>query len=149
MRMTTVLIAAALGVATGCGKQGDNTAKQAGKEVGKTVTDFGAGIGQGVDKSLLINVVFTPELEAQGLAKTTAKWYGPEGGKKVITVHIISKSAFKGTLIAKALTKEGQEIGRALTDVEFTADDGKYTAFKLERDVDTQLVDKCVVDIRK
>ena len=113
MRTKTILaLAASLLLISGCGKEGDNNANKAGEEVGKKVTNFAAGLGQGIDKSLLINVTLTPELEGQGLTKTTAKWSGPEGDKKVITLYLTSKTPIKGTLVAKAFNKEGLEVGR-------------------------------------
>jgi hypothetical protein len=149
MRKTTLLMVAVLTLAVGCGKQEDSTAKQAGKVVGKTVTDFAAGIGKGLDSSLLVNVSAAPEMESEGLSITTAKWTTVEGKKKAISIYVISKNVFKGTLVAKAFSKEDKEIGRALAEVDFSADDAKYTIFKFDEETDTQLVAKYVVGVKK
>jgi len=148
MRRTTAWVLAALALVSGCGK-GDDKAKQSGEKVGQAVTDFAAGVGRGADKSLLVNLTLTPEMEAQGLSKSTAKSTGLTEGKKAITVYFVAKTPFKGTLIVKAFNKEGLEIGRALTDVDFGADDAKYTEFAFDDKMDSQLVDKYVVDIKK
>jgi hypothetical protein len=149
MRMTTLLMLAVSILAVGCGKQEDSAAKQAGKTVGKSVTDFAAGIGKGMDSSLLVNVSVAPDMEPQGLSITTAKWTTVEGNKKAVSIYVISKNAFTGTLVAKALSKEDKEIGRALAEVDFSADDAKFTIFKFDEETDTQLVDKYVVGIKK
>jgi hypothetical protein len=149
MRMTTLLMLVVVTLVAGCGKQDDSAAKQAGKAVGKSVTDFASGLGKGMDSSLLVNVSAASEMEPQGLSITTAKWTTVEGNKKAISIYVISKNTFKGTLVAKAFSKEDKEIGRALADVDFGADDAKFTIFKFDEDTDTQLVDKYVVGIRK
>jgi hypothetical protein len=147
MKTSAVLWLAVAILVTGCGKQGENKAKETGKQVGGAITDFAAGVGAGADKSLLANVTLTPEMEKQGLSMSTAKSKGL--GDKGITIYIVAKSAFKGTFLAKAFNKEGAEIGRATADVEFAADDAKYIDFKFNAEMDSLLVDKYVVDIKK
>jgi hypothetical protein len=147
MKKMAILGLAASILVYGCGKPGENKAKEAGKTVGGTVTDFVSGVGSGADNKMLVNVTVTPEMEKQGLSMTTAKSTGV--GDKGITAYIIAKSAFKGTFISKAFNKEGAEIGRALAEVEFAADDAKYITFKFNSEMDSLLVDKYVLDIKK
>ncbi len=55
----------------------------------------------------------------------------------------------RSKLIAKALTNEGQEIGRSVQEVEFTADDAKYVTFAFASEMDSQLVDKYLLDVKQ
>ena len=52
----------------------------------------------------------------------------------------------KGTLLAKAYDKDGQEIGRAKSDVDLQKDDADYIIFAFNERMDSQLVHKYLVD---
>ena len=71
---------------------------------------------------------------------------GKENG---ITVYFLAAGPFKGKLVAKATNKEGQEIGRSVVDVEFSADDAKYVSFPFPEEMDAQLVQEYRVDIKR
>lgn len=114
----------------------------AGKGVGGGVTNFGRGVGQGVDEGVLVNVRFSDEATRRGLASTTAKW-----AHKKVQLYLTSRTAFAGKLIAKAFNKDGAEIGRSLLDVSMAADDAKYVAFAFPTEMDTQLVHEYRIDI--
>ena len=129
----------------GCGRRDESMAKMAGGKVGETITDFASGVGKGVDKQRLVNVKLSDAVCKQGLSKTISK-SGKENG---ITVYFLAASPFKGKLVAKATNKEGQEIGRSVVDVEFSADDAKYVSFPFPEEMDAQLVQEYVVDIKK
>ena len=45
------------------------------------------------------------------------------------------------------MNAEGEEIGRSTVDIEWTAADAKYVSFAFQSEVDTQLVDKYVVEV--
>jgi hypothetical protein len=147
MKMMAMIALTASLLICGCGKQEGDKAKDTGKKVGDAITGFAAGVGSGADKRLLINLALSPELEKQGISMSTAKSAGL--GEKAINVYLIAKNAFKGTLISKAYNKEGAEIGRSLVEVDFGADDAKYIAFKFNAEMDSLLVDKFVVDVKK
>jgi hypothetical protein len=51
--------------------------------------------------------------------------------------------------MARALTKDGQEIGSSAADVEFAADEAKYVTFQFDREMDSQLVDKYIIDMKQ
>jgi hypothetical protein len=145
------LLVISLVVAAGCGKHDESMAKRVGSSVGEAATDFAAGVGKGVDKQMAVNVELSKSLSDKGLAKTIAKSAAidlskPKGG---ILVYLIASKPFKSKLMAKALNKEGQEIGRSTVDVDFAADDAKYVNFVFGKEMDTQLVDKYVVDVKK
>jgi hypothetical protein len=149
-------------VVAGCGSDDESVAKKTGAKVGETLTDFASGVGKGIDKKMMVNVELSKELADQGLSSTIAKAGGidldrprdpvrPEKDlhQSSILVYVIAAKPFKGTLIAKALTKDGQEIGRCPADVEFAADDAKYVTFAFHHDMDTQLVAKYAIDAKK
>ncbi len=64
-------------------------------------------------------------------------------------VYFTAASAFQGKLIAKAMDKEGAEIGRSVVEVEFSADDAKYVSFTFADEMDAHLVQEYLIDIKK
>jgi hypothetical protein len=133
----------------GCGKRDESMAKTVGNKVGETLTDFASGVGKGIDKQMMVKVRLSEEVTKQGLSKTISKSRGIDLEEKGITVYFTATTAFKGKLVAKAVDKEGQEIGRSVVDVEFSADDAKYVPFVFDDEMDTQLVQEYLVDIKR
>lgn len=61
----------------GCGKETDESlAKRTGNTIGEAVMDFASGVGEGVDKQLLVDVELSEGLIQRGFSKTTAKSSG-------------------------------------------------------------------------
>lgn len=138
-----------LGLLAGCDKQDESVAKQAGDKVGQVVTEFASGVGQGVDKSMEVTVELSEALTGRGVEMTMSKSLGMDPTRKGISVYLISSQPLKTSLMAKALNKEGQEIGRSVVDVEFGADDAQYVAFPFDAKMDTQLVERYHIDIKE
>jgi len=136
-------------VVCGCGRRDESVAKTAGSKVGETITDFASGVGKGVDKQMMVNVKLSEAVAKQGLSKTVSKSRGMSDKGKGITVYFKAAAPFKGKLVAKAIDKEGQEIGRSVVDVDFSADDAKYVSFPFAEEMDTQWVQEYMVDIKK
>jgi hypothetical protein len=144
------LLALLLILAAGCGKHDESLAKRTGSAVGETLTDFGSGVGKGIDKQMAVNVELSKAVADHGLSKTIAKSLGiNHAHDKGISVYLIAAKPFKSKLTARALGKDGQEIGRSTSDVDLAADDAKYVTFKFDPEMDTQLVDKYVIDVKK
>lgn len=140
-----VFIGIAILACAGCGqKDGDSVAKQAGSKVGETLTDFATGVGKGVDKQLGVEVEIAKDLSDLGITKTVSK-AKPHG----FSIYLVASKPLNGTLVAKALNKDGQEIGRSAIEIDFTADDAKYVSFAFQEDMDTQLVEKYALDVKK
>ena len=121
MKNLACLVTVSLVFAAGCGSDDESVAKRTGTKVGETLTDFAAGMGKGIDKKMVVNVELSKDLADQGLSSTIAKAGGldtdrphdpvrPERDlhQSSILVYVIAAKPFKGTLVAKALTKEGQ-----------------------------------------
>lgn len=132
-----------------CGKSEDSAAKQAGSKVGHALTDFASGVNSGIDEKLAETVELTPELQGRGLSRTTAQSKTLDDGRKGIVVYFIAKDKFAATLLARALNKEGLEIGRARAEVSFDKDDARYVTFAFEKELETSLVRKYQIDIAK
>ncbi len=100
---------------------------------------------------MTVDVELAAALTEQGISKTVAKGVGFQDidKGKGISVYFIAQKEFKSTLVARALNKEGQEIGRAAADVDLGADDAAYVTFTFPSEMDTQLVQKYVIDIKK
>lgn len=145
MRLGFAAFALIVAASFGCG---DGHAKKAGQAVGETITDFAQGVGSGIDKRLEVDVELSPEVVDLGLSKTVAKSAGMDGKKKGITVYLLSQKPVTGSLIAKALNGEGAEIGRSVVEVEFAADDAKYVTFHFGNEIDSQLVERYLIDVK-
>lgn len=133
-----------LGFAFGCGDQEGSVAEKAGTTVGEALTDFASGVGEGVDRRLEVTVELSTRCSEAGLSKTVAKSLGLKEG---ITVYFTSEKPFTGQMVAKAINEDGQEVGRSKIDVEFEADDAQYVTFPFDSQMDSQLVEKYLVDI--
>jgi len=136
-------------VFVGCGKGDKSLAKQVGSKVGETLTDFASGVGEGVDNKLIVKVELSEDLTKDGVSQTSAKPVNGNQGAKAISIYFVTKKPLKSKLIAQAKTKAGQEIGRSVVDVDFAGDDAKYVKFEFPREMDTLLVDKYVIDVKK
>lgn len=135
--ITTIALIAA--VLTGCGKKDESMAKQAGEALGQHLTDFTKGVGKGIDRTMMIQVTLTPQAQALGLTNTIAKSLGL-GSSNGIAIYCIASQGVSNTLVARALTTEGVEVGRAKTLVVMQKDDARYVTFHFEEQMDTALV---------
>lgn len=160
MKNSMLLLAILLIAVAGCNtKKDESLAKQAGSAVGEGLTDFASGVGKGVNKQMTVKVELSKALVDAGLSSTVAKPTGisdiaqpPEkrhSSGKGISIYLVASKPFKSKLVAKALNKEGQEIGRATAEVDFAEDDAKYIAFSFEHEMDRQLVDKYLISAKK
>ncbi|MGD9127632.1 MAG: hypothetical protein PVH19_09665 [Planctomycetia bacterium] len=132
----------------GCGDDEESVATKLGNQVGNSVTDFAQGVGEGVDEKMKVPVEVNQKMLDRGLKSTVAKWT-IEDAKKGISVYIVAETAFEGTLIVKAYDKDDLEIGRTEADVVLGDDDAKHVLFAFPDNVDTQLVKKYRINIRK
>lgn len=138
-----------IAVIVGCGKSEESAAKRVGGRVGETVTDFVRGVGKGVDKKLMLKVELSEEMTAQGLSMTIAKPGDSDSNMKAVVVYLMSKQPFAGRLVARAVNKERQEIGRSVVPVEFALDDAQYVTFLFDDELDTELVQVYTLEIMK
>lgn len=147
MKPLAVPLAALVALSLGCGKE-EGRAKRAGQSFGETMTDFAHGVGSGIDNRLQVEVELSPGVVDLGLSKTVAKSAGIDDTKKGIAVYFISQKPVNGNLVAKAMNADGEEIGRSVVEVEFSADDAKYVTFRFDKEMDSQLVARYVIDAR-
>lgn len=130
----------------GCGGESGKV-KRAGRAVGETVTDFTRGVGAGIDKRLEVEVDLSPAVVDLGLSKTVAKSAGID--TRGVSVYLMSQKPMTGKFVAKALNADGQEIGRSVVEVEFSADDAKYVTFRFGDEMDSQSVERYVIDVKQ
>ena len=146
----TVLFLMVAVLLCGCGKKPDESlVKRTGNKIGEAVTDFASGVGGGVDKQLLVEVELSAALTELGFSKTVSKSLGLESSGKGISVYLLSRDAYEGALMAKALNEAGQEVGRSVVEAEFAADDAQYVKFIFDDEVDMQLVKRFMVDAKE
>ena len=141
------LVVAILGVSCGQQQGEPSPIRKAGEKVGETITEFGSGVGAGVDSKMTVPVELGASLAEKGLSRTVAKSIGFESSKKGFSVYLVAKEAAKLTLVAKAYNKSGEEIGRAKTQASFEVDDAKYVTFEFAPEMDSATVAKYVIDL--
>lgn len=134
----------------GCGGNEDRPVHAAGQKVGETAVEFVAGLGQGIDRQMVVVVDLSPDVTELGLQKTMAKALTMEQrATKGMSIYFIADKAVKTALLAKALNADGVEIGRAAVDIELAEDEARYVNFVFDPQTDMQLVAKYVVGLKK
>ncbi|MCC7634984.1 hypothetical protein [Stenotrophomonas rhizophila] len=144
MKKSIVMMALALALA-GC-KDDTSMSQKAGSAISGTAADFVAGLGEGVDKRMSVTLQIDPALAARGLTVTQGKSRGM--GSKDAAVYVVADKPFKGKLVARALDGQGTEIGRAVVEEDFAADDARYVTFTFNEEMDSQLVRTYAVSAR-
>jgi len=129
----------------GCGTVG-SVPKKAGEALGKSVTDFGKGVGAGVDEAQEIKVELSDALKRINITHTIAK--AASGKNKGVTVYLLSQAPQQLTLTAKAFNADKQEIGRSAVDVMFSKDDAQYVTFYFDDQMDAMKVQTYFIDVK-
>jgi hypothetical protein len=146
MRVNKLIVVVALALALAACKDDTSMSQKAGSAISGTAADFVAGLGEGVDKRMSVTLQIDPGVSARGLTVTQGKSRGM--GSKDAAVYVVADKAFKGKLVARALDAGGVEIGRAVVEEEFAADDARYVTFKFNEEMDSQLVRTYAVSAR-
>ncbi|WP_422505327.1 hypothetical protein [Stenotrophomonas sp. GZD-301] len=144
--MNKLIVGVALVLALAACKDDASMSQKAGSAISGTAADFVAGLGEGVDKRMNVTLQPDPALAARGLTVTLGKSRGM--GSKDAAVYVVADKPFKGKLVARALDAEGTEIGRAVSEQEFQADDARYVNFQFNEEMDSQLVRTYAVSAR-
>jgi hypothetical protein len=131
----------------GCGKKEDSIGKQAGEAIGQQLTDFTKGVGKGIDQQMMVQVALSPEVLALGLTNTIAKSLGLDMDVKGISVYFIASKSVSNTLVARAISAEGLEVGRARQPVVMQKDDAAYVTFKFPSEMDSAMVKRYAVGL--
>lgn len=145
-RTPLLLSAVLLSGCGGCFEGGDNLAKGAGESLSRAATDFGKGLGSGVDKGMSVMVEMSDDAVASGLSTTVAKQLPLD--QHGVAIYLVAEKTLRTGVMAKAINSEGQEVGRTTVQAEFAADDAKYVEFHFDEHVDLQLTKKFVVELR-
>jgi hypothetical protein len=146
MPVNKLIVGVALVLALAACKDDASMSQKAGSAISGTAADFVAGLGEGVDKRMNVTLQPDPGLAARGLTVTLGKSRGM--GSKDAAVYVVADKPFKGKLVARALDAEGTEIGRAVSEQEFQADDARYVNFQFNEEMDSQLVRTYAVSAR-
>ncbi len=129
-----------------CGGEKKSLSQRAGSVISGSAADFVAGVGEGVDRRMNIDLDVDPEMQAKGLSVTFGKSRGV--GSKDASVYVTAANPFEGKLLAKALDVDGVEIGRSVIEVSFEADDAQYVNFTFNDEMDSQMVRKYALSVR-
>ncbi len=133
----------------GCGDSEQSLSEKAGKAVGEGLTGFLSGVGSSVDEQMKVQTELSEAASAAGLGVTTGKSAGMGDPDKTFTIYLIAGQPFKGTLLARAFDKDGQEIGRSRAEVDLQKDDADYVGFVFHQQMDSQLVSKYRIDLAR
>ncbi|MCL2315044.1 MAG: hypothetical protein FWC28_07340 [Proteobacteria bacterium] len=120
--------------------------QKTGSTIGRSAVDFVAGLGEGIDKRMVVKLDVDPALAAKGLSTTMGKSRGV--GSKDASVYIVAGKPFKGTLMVRAMDEAAVEIGRSQVEVEFAADEARYVTFSFNEEMDSQLVRSYLLSLR-
>jgi hypothetical protein len=146
MKTVAPLLALAM-VSIGCGKDGEGIANKAGEKLGQQVTDFTKGVGKGIDQKMSVDVSLLPEVKSLGLTNTIAKSLGLDTSKKGISVYFIASQSFSNTLVARALSGEGLEVGRCKKLLSLQKDEAAYVTFEFDSEMDSAMVKKYTIGL--
>ena len=126
------------------------TISKGGEAVGKTATEFVAGVSNGIDKTLALNIVLAPELEQKGLETGTySLGKGTGDNKNILTLYLIFNQSFADTLTVKAYNKEGLEIGRSKLFVKGSAEEAAYFDVPFDPRTDFESKGKVLLEQKK
>jgi len=141
--LTLCLLATVL---SGCGDSEKSLAERAGSAVGAGMTGFLSGAASGIDNTMVIEAELGSQASEKGLSMTTSKSNGLSS-EKSFSAYVVASQPFKGTLLAKAFDKDGQEVGRAKTEIDFKKEDADYVVFTFSEHMDSALVSKYLIDV--
>jgi hypothetical protein len=119
-----------------CGKSDETLAEKGGKEIGEGLGNLVTGMAAGIDETMTVSFVLSEEMTKKGLNGTVAKTVLGVNDGKALAFYLTSENKLSLTLMAKALNKDGLEIGRAKTNVDFDLEDGKYVEFTFDDHMD-------------
>ncbi len=158
MKKMTWLVLGGLLLGLGCGREsvGDKARRasnKAGQVVGESAGSFFSGVGEGVDKTITnYDVRLSDELKALGVSVTIAKRTAGPGADPLkgdgLSFYLLNRDAVSGTLRLRLFDDQNREIGRAVTPVVFAADDARYVAFALEKDVPLSMTRYVMMDLK-
>jgi len=133
-RNIIIIIALLLSISMlSCGKIKDktkNTINKSGETIGKSTTEFIEGVGDGINKTLALDIKVSENLISKGLQ--TGKYLietSETGNKNILTLYIIFNQDFDETIFLKAYDKNNLEIGRVNIKISGKKDEAGYYDF--------------------
>ena len=158
MRLLTSLTVVLLIVSAGCGReslkeQAKRATNKAGELVGEGASSFFTGVGEGVDKTVTsYDVRLSEELKAKGVSVTIAKH--TEGSatsnwQHGLSFYVLNKTSVSGGLRLKLFNDKNQEVGRATTPINLPADNAKYVAFTLDKEIPVSMTKYVELDLKR
>jgi len=158
MRIRTLLVVALAGLAAGCGRESlkeraKHATNKAGQLVGEGASSFFTGVGEGVERTVTsYDVRLSEELKAKGVSVTIAKHTdgtASNNWQHGLSFYVLNKIPVAGVLRLKLFSDKGQEIGRATTPVALPADDAKYVAFALDKEIPVSMTKYVELDLKQ
>lgn len=142
----TTAILATLIAGAGCGKCPEGGfAKKAGEKVEDALK-----IKVSVERQKPLKAELAGSTATAGLTMNTFKLLPPnDNGRAGFSAYILSSKAVGGQLIAKAIDKDGKEIGRSAADLDLTNDDARYFNFWFPAEMDQRKVESYQIDLKK
>ncbi len=137
-RSLIILIALILSVnILSCSKIKDKTKmsiNKSGETIGKSTTEFIEGVGEGINKTLALDIHVSEPLIDKGIE--TGKYLieiSDEGDKNILTLYIIFNKDFNETIFLKAYDKNNLEIGRVNMQITGKKNEAGYYDFIFDK----------------
>ncbi len=107
-----------------------NSINKSGETIGKTTTEFIEGVGDGINKTLALDIKVSENLISKGLQTGKSLIETSEAGNKnILTLYIIFNQDFDETVFLKAFDKNNLEIGRVNIKISGKKDEAGYYDF--------------------
>jgi hypothetical protein len=147
MKSIAVIASTALLLAfvTGCDKCGSGKcfAQKAGEKVEDALK-----IKVSVEKQNPPKIELSEAAKLAGMTMNVAKPLPPDNGRLGLNAYILTSKSVSGQLLARALDKDGKEIGRSVSPVELGVDDARYFNFSFPSEMDSRRVEGFLIEYK-
>lgn len=150
MKQIIVLIFIVAMMASSCDnlkKKTKETINKGGEIVGKSASEFGEGLTEGVEQTLQCEISLSQNLKDAGLK--TGKFIiesDSNTNKNKLILYIITEKDFNASLTAKVYNKKGLEIGRAKIEVNSKAGSASYYDFVFDKRTHIEVRSKITIE---
>lgn len=158
MKHAVMLLMLCIALCCSCSREslGDKAKRatnKAGKIVGEGAGSFFAGVGEGVEKTVTsYDVRLSDELKDLGVSVTIAmrtEGNSSNNWQHALSFYVVNKAPVSGALRLRLFNEKDQEIGRAIAQVDFKADDARYVPFTIEKGIPLTLAKYVHLDLKE
>jgi hypothetical protein len=121
-------------IAKGAGEALQGEGKNAAEELAAGAGQLVKGVGKGFEKGTALRLAVSADLGTKGVEATRAsrESKSDKPDQKIVTVYVVLKGPFTGSLELLALDSEKKEVGRASAKLAEAAATAKYVDFAFD-----------------